>query len=489
MAYNDLREWLEILDKNGELSRVETKVDWNLEIGGITQRVFDEEGPALLFENIKDHERTIGRKLFTASLSTYPRIALALGLPKDTSPRELIQVYRERIKRPIKPVVVDSGPVKENIVKGNDVDVLQFPAPKWHDRDGGRFIGTFDGVVTKDPETGWVNVGLYRRQIHDRNHLGITIIHGQHIWRHFRKYRKMGRPMPIAFVNGWDPVLPMVACSAQPPEVCEYDIMGALRSQPVELVKCETVDLLVPASAEIVMEGEVTTNIDEFWEEGPFGEYTGYYASEALKKPVFTVKCISHRNNPILQGTMEGVPINEDHRVESINFSALLRDALDAVMTGIKGVNVHPSTGWANVFVQVDNSYVGQAHQVAATIWSQGISNHVGKNIMVVDEDIDIFDLNKLNWAFAYRVDPEKDIIKFPGWIGSTDPIVHPDERVGTTVFLGTRLLIDATKPIRNKRTPKWFGERFAPVCYPDAQTMELVNSRWLEYQIPSRSK
>lgn len=487
MAYNDLRDWISTLEAEGELARVKAKVDWDLEIGGITQRVFDEEGPALLFENIKDHEETICRKLFTASLSTYPRIALALGLPKETHPREIIKMYMERIKQPVKPVVVDTGPVKENILHGEEVDLFQFPAPKWHDRDGGRYIGTFDGVVTKDPDTGWINIGLYRRMIHDRNHLGITVIHGQHIWRHFRKYRKMGRPMPIAFVNGWDPVLPMVACSAQPPEVCEYDIMGALRGRPVELVKCETVDLLVPATAEIVMEGEVTTNIAEFRREGPFGEYTGYYASEPIDKPVFTVKCITHRNDPILQGTMEGVPINEDHRVSSINFSALLWDALNRTMTGVTGVNVHPSTGWANVFIQIDNSYVGQVHQAAATVWSLGISNHVGKNIMVVDEDIDIFDLNKLNWAFAYRVDPKQDIITFPGWIGSTDPVVHPDERIGTTVFLGTRMLIDATKPIRFKRTPKWFNEKFAPVCYPDQKTMELVNSRWEEYGISKK--
>ena len=165
MAYQDLREWANKLETEGELARVKAKVDWDLEVGGIVQETFDNKGPALLFENIKDHENTLGKKLFVGSLATYPRIALMMGLPKDTRPEELIKVYMERVKNPIKPVLVESGPVKENIVRGDKVDLLQFPAPKWQSRDGGRCIGTCDGVVTKDPETGWVNIGLYRRII------------------------------------------------------------------------------------------------------------------------------------------------------------------------------------------------------------------------------------------------------------------------------------------------------------------------------------
>ena len=142
------------------------------------QEVFDREGPALLFENIKDHENTLCKKLFVGSLATYPRIALAMGLAKDTPHKEIVRVYRERIRKPVKPVSVKFGVVKKNILTGDKIDLYQFPAPKWHDRDGGRYLGTCDGVVTKDPETGWVNIGLYRRMIHDKNHTGITIILG-----------------------------------------------------------------------------------------------------------------------------------------------------------------------------------------------------------------------------------------------------------------------------------------------------------------------
>jgi len=484
MAYRDLREWLAKLEQEGELARVKAKVDWDLEIGGIAQRVFDTGGPALLFENIKDYESTRCRKFFTASLSTYPRIALMYGLPKTTPYRELINTYMDRKSNPIKPVRVSTGPVKENIVMGDDVNLYDFPAPLWHKLDGGRYIGTFDGMVTKDPETGWVNIGLYRRMVHDRNHTGITIITGQHIWQHFRKYRKLGKNMPIAMINGWDPVLPAVACSPQPVGVCEYDIMGGLRGAPVELVKCETIDLEVPSTCEIVMEGEITTNFDDFRMEGPFGEYAGYYTTEANRKPVFNVKCITHRNDPILQGTLEGVPINEDHRVASVNHSGLLLEYLRKTMTGVTAVNVDPSTGWSNVFVQIDNSYLGQVHQVAATIWSLGLSNMVGKFIFVFDTDVDIFDLNKVMWAIAYRVDPTRDLIQFPGWISPTDPVVHPDNRVAVAVNKGMRLLVDCTKPIDNKRSPAWFGEKFAPLAYPDEATMRLVDERWADYGI-----
>ena len=162
MAYKDLREWIDELNKEGELATVKEEVDWELEIGGIVREVCDKEGQALLFENVKDHKNTVCTKLFTAGVATRGRVAMMLGLPKTTGYKELIKVWKERISKPIKPVIVDSGPCKENIVKGDDVDLLQFPVPHWHALDGGRYIGTWDAVITKDPETGIRNVGNYR---------------------------------------------------------------------------------------------------------------------------------------------------------------------------------------------------------------------------------------------------------------------------------------------------------------------------------------
>ena len=486
MAFKDLREWIAKLESERELYRIKAKVDWDLEIGGIVQKVFDEKGPALLFENIKDHEKTLCKKLFTASLSTNSRVALMMGLPRNTPYRKLIEIHRERIRKPLKAILVKTGRVKENIVTEKDVNLFEFPAPKWHDLDGGRFLGTFDGVVTKDPETGWINVGLYRRQIHDKKTLGVPIGQGQHIWMHFTKYRKKGIPMPIAVVNGWDPVLPATACAQVPPGVDEYDVMGSLRQEPVELVKCETNDLLVPANAEIVFEGEVPTDLSTMRMEGPFGEYTGYYGSEAGLKPIINVRCITHRSDPILQGTLEGVPIGEDQRIESINSSSNLWNHLEGYMVGVTGVNVDPSTGWANVFVQVDNRYIGQPFQVASHIWGYA-SPYAGKNIMVVDTDIDIYDLNKIAWAFAYRVDPKKDLHIFPGWGSPTDPVIHPKDRYTHTWIKLNRLLIDATKPIHeNPPSEKWHNQKFAPIAYPDAETMKKVNERWDELGLAS---
>lgn len=485
MGFQDLREWIEKLEQENELARITTKVDWDLEIGGIVQEVFDRgNGPALLFENIKDYENTISTKLFTASMSNYSRIALMLGVAKDTPYPDLIKIWRERTKKPIKPILVDSGPCKQNVLKGDEVDLFQFPVPRWHERDGGRYIGTFDGVITKDPDSDWMNVGLYRQMIHDRNNTGMTIPTGQHIWMHWRRNRKGKSNLPVAVAIGWDPVLPAVACAPIPPNISEYDIMGALRQEPVELVKCETSDLLVPASCEIVLEGEVSIDFSTFRNEGPFGEYTGYYCSVPGKRPVFHVNCITFRDDPIYQGSLEGVPINEDHIISSVNHSAEIWDLLDERMTGVTGVNVDPSTAWANVCVQIDNSYYGQVHQVAANIWSSGLSNMIGKNIIVVEEDINVYDLKQIFWALAYRVRPSQDIITYPGWVSYLDPVVHPKDRIAAAVNKGERLLIDATKPFDNPKTDQWFGFNFAPLAYPDQKTMEAVRKKWKEYNI-----
>lgn len=485
MAYHDLRDWIAKLEREGELARIHEKVNWDLEIGGITQETIDRKGPALLFENIKDHENTLCTKLFTGSMATYSRVALMLGVPKDTPYPDLIKIWRERFKKPVKPVVVDSGPCKENVLKGGDVDLFQFPVPKWHDRDGGRYIGTFDGVVTKDIETGWMNVGLYRQMIHDRNNAGISIATGQHIWMHWRKQGGAKGKIPMAVAIGWDPVLPAVASAPVPPGICEYDMMGALRQEPVQLVKCETSDLFVPAACEIVLEGEVSTDPTTFRDEGPFGEYTGHYCSTATPRPVFHVNCMTFRNDPIYQGALEGMPINEDHILCSVCHSAAIWDLLDERMIGgITAVNVDPSTAWANVFVQIDNSYYGQVHQVAANIWSWGKSTGIGKNIIVVDEDVDVYDLNKILWALAYRVRPSQDITIYPGWVIALDPVVHPKDRILTGPSKGERLLIDATKPFDNPKTEEWFGLNFPPSAYPDTDTMTKVRKKWGKYGI-----
>lgn len=483
MAYNDLREWITKLEEEGELVKIKTEVDWDLEIGAIARENMDKGGPALLFENIKDHKNTLCKKLFTCSLSTFSKIALMMGLSKDTPYKDLIKVWRERAKKTIKPVIVDKGSCKENILKGDNVDLFQFPTPHWQKLDGGRYIGTFHGVITKDPDTGWENIGMYRQVIHDKNTTSMSVAQGQHIWMHWRKYRRKVQNMPCAIVIGADPTLTAVASSPVPDGVDEWDVMGALRGKPVELVKCETVDLRVPATAEIVLEGELVTDVKTFKNDGPFGEFTGHYGLPSMR-PLFKVNCITFRNDPILQGTMEGLPIVEDQIICSVNHSAEIWNLLEERMIGVTGVNCDPSASYTNTIVQIDNSYYGQVHQVAANIWGSKFTLDSGKNIIVCDTDVDIWDLRRVFWALAFRVDPKTDIIQYPGMIHALDPIIHIKDKVGAGGNAGTRLLIDATKSILKPRVPEYGGERFPQVAYPDEETMKRVRENWNKYGI-----
>jgi len=420
MPSRDLRTWIALLEAEGELKRVKAKVDWDGEISQIIKRVFMQEGPALLFENIKGHEATRSRRLFTNGLGTIARWNLMLGLPKDTSMSEIIKTIKERGKDPLEPVRVSSGPVKENIVKGEDVDLFQLPVPKWHSLDAGRYINTFYGAVVKDPDTGQNNVGIYRGMISSKNKIGVLLIPMKDWGILYSKYQQMGKPMPVAFVYGWDPVLPFTGCAAYTAGVSEYEIMGALRGKPVELVKCETIDLEVPATAEIVVEGLMPIEPESYKMEGPFGEFPGYYTGTTSLKPVTKINCITHRDNPIFQGTLEGRPPHEDSRCGSISMSGIAWDALERMgIPGITDVFCPAAVGnGTNVRVQINKRYNGHAKQISACIWAAGQTQF--KNVLVVEEDIDIHDPDDLEWAFGYRVDPKEDLIVFPDKIRST---------------------------------------------------------------------
>jgi len=488
MGYESLREWLEKLEETGELKRIKAEVDWNEEIGGIVHKVYEmkDKAPALLFENIKDYQNTHCKKLFTSSLSTYTRIALMLDLPQNTPVKEIIQTVRERVKNPLKPVPVKDGPCKQYIEKGDEVNVLQFPVPKWHARDGGRYINTCGGVITKHPHTGWVNVGIYRGMVVDNNTISWMLQMGKHWGHHYCEYKKMGKPMPVAVVYGWDPVLPFVAGVPYPAGINEYEIMGALRGKPVELIPCETVDLEVPATAEIVLEGFIPLEPESYRAEGPFGEFTGYYASLSSPKPVSKIICITHRREPIFQGTVVGVPPNEDSRCSSINMSAVVWEALDRMgIPGITDVFCPPSIGnGTNVRVQINKRYKGHAKQVAACIWST--ATHQFKNVLVVDDDVDIRDPDALEWAFAYRVDPKEDIVIFPGCPGTPlDPSSSLQDEESEAHGGGARwnrLLIDATKTWRWGPRKEWEGELFPPKVEVSLEIQRKVQNRWQEY-------
>lgn len=479
MAYRDLREFIEKLREEGELAEISTEVDWRYEIGGVTRKVFDLKGPALLFEKIKDYNTP----LFTGGLATYSRFSLALGLPGDTSLERIVSEYRARIKRRIQAKRVATGPCKENILKDRDVDILRFPVPLWQKMDGGRYIGTWHGVVTKDPDNNWVNVGMYRVMVHDKNSMGILLARDQHVGLHYEKYRRLKRAMPVAIIIGMDPVLPLSFLTPVPANVDEYDIAGGLRGEAIELVKCEKIDLDVPATAEIVIEGEIPP--DERKVEGPFGEWMGHYGGEVGPRPVIHVCCITYRNSAVFRGTLEGKPINEDHICTSVALSAMghsfLTDQLG--IPGIRGVHFPAASGgWGTAIVSVRQRYPAHSRTIAHALLGGKVGAFL-KNVILVDEDIDPFNLDEIWWAMTSRLQASRGInILQRGKAAFMDPSQLPEMR-----GFSDTLLVEAVKPYEWKPRSEWGNERFPPVAYPSEDVMESVNRRWDELKIISK--
>jgi UbiD family decarboxylase len=490
MGFQDQRDWLARLESEGELRRVTAEVDWDVELGCVANVAFGKGFPALLFENIKGYRDARCRKVLTGHLINNRQIAMMFGLPKSAHPREIIDLYRARLKEPVKPKRVSSGPVKENIIRGEQIDLYQFPVPVWHRLDGGRYVNNFCGVVTRDPETGLVNIGLYRGMVASKNRIPMTIAPSQHIGQHFTKYRQMGQEMPIAVINGWDPVLEFTAASGIPNDLCEYDVMGAIRQAPVNLVKCETSDLEVPASAEIVFEGFVSPELATYEWEGPFAEFTGYYASEKRKKPVIRVECITHRNDPTFTGTLmaigPGHP-SEQVTVTTISATAMIFEAVErSGVPGLLDARILPASGAPNVALRIRKTYRGQAKQMAMAVMGAALPYYIAKNVIVVDDDIDVYDFEAIDWAFAHRFNPVEDIVIVPGLPGTViDPVIAPEQRdlVKFGGGISNRMIMDMTKTWDFGRREEWGNDFYPPVAFkltPEDQAR--VEQRWEEF-------
>lgn len=489
----DLRDWIAILEEQGELKRIKAEVDWDKELGAVTRRNTSMGGPALLFENIKDYQHTPCRKLFTNGLGSRRRLALALGLPIDSDDRTITTTMKELFGKRVETIRLDSGPVKENIITGEDVDLYSLPVPLWNFRDGGRYINTCCGIVTMDPETQLMNIGMYRGMLGRKNTIPGLLSATQHWGVHLEKYKKQGEEMPVAVVYGWDPILLIV--SSAPlihPGCSEYEIAGALRKHPVELVKCETSDLWVPASAEIVIEGRISTDPQTFEMEGPFAEYLGYYGGMAKPKPVIRVECITHRNDPIFRGACEGGDpaggLSEPYHWSTHNKCATIWSYLESLDIG-EILAVWSSTlARATILrVQIKKTYRGEAKQIAHAIWGSHLALYSGKIIIVVDEDIDAFDSDAVDWAMAYRVNAERgDVHIAHGCIGSMlDPSVPLDERNVEKYGQGkwSRILIDATVDWGLEPQEQYEGKRFPPLASDISPEIEkLIKRRWKEY-------
>ena len=325
VAYDDLREWIVEADKLGELVRA-NGYSWQEDIGMAAELLqHDAAAPVALFDNIPGYPK--GFRVLTNFFGAR-RQNMTLGFSPDLNKIELSEAFLTDFQKisdkPLPYQVVETGPVMENVIEGDAVDVTRFPTPVWHDRDEGRrYIGTGSFNVTRDPDDGWVNAGTYRVMIHDAKRLGFYISPGKHGRIHRDKYQALNKPMPVCIVIGGDPLTFLMACTEVPYGICEYEIAGAYRGRPQKVVLGKHTGLPYPANAEIVIEGFVQPGNN--MPEGPFGEWTGYYGSKMRSEPVLDIKAIYHRNDPIILGCPPQRPPEEQARYRAVMRSALLK--------------------------------------------------------------------------------------------------------------------------------------------------------------------
>lgn len=468
----DLRDFIELCEKEGELQRIKSEVDWNLELSHVAKINEEKKGPALLFQNVQGYETPV----FTSAFTTVRRLAIALGQPLHMSLCGLSKSWMEAItKKLIPPRIVQSGPVQENILEGEKINLYNFPVPKFYPMDGGRFIGTAVGLLSKDPDSDWVNLGTYRMQVLDEKSVGVQIIRGKHADFHLNRYRQLGKPMPVAAVIGGDPLNFLTGSAMISPGVSEYDVIGSLRNEPAEVLVSDLTGLPLPAQAEIILEGEIDPDPASYRQEGPFGEYTGYYSgkqSDEWPKPFINIKRVYHRNNPILWATSVGKPVTDTHMIQSLNRTATLWTDLENMhIPGIKSVFIPPeSTGRYWAIVSVKQMYPGHAMQVGTAVVSTTTGHYGLKGVIVVDDDIPADDWTKVIWAMSVRYDPvARTQIINRGRSTPLDPSLPINAR-----DICSRIIIDACIPYEWERKPI--------EIYLDPEVAEKVRSKWSEY-------
>ena len=526
MAYDDLRDWIKTLDKAGELKRITTEVDPILEMAEIADRASKlgkgtakAGGPALLFENVKGYP---GARVLMNQFGSEKRMKLALETDSLDAIADRIRVLLhpqtptsmlDKLK--LLPMLAQVGSFFPKVIsrgdaackqvihrldRGDVVDVLQFPVLKTWPLDGGRFI-TLPCVVTRDPKSGKRNVGMYRMQVYDGQTTGMhwqrQKVAAEHMRERLReasadsagrvdlmaltsggtaavggagklpsmtRTKIVGQRMEVAVAIGTDPATTFSAIVPAPPEVEEYLIAGFLRQKPLELVQCETVDLEVPAHAEIILEGFV--ELSELRTEGPFGDHTGFYTMED-QYPVFHITCITHRKNPVYAATVVGKPPMEDawmgKAVERI-FLPLMQLTLPEIVD----VNLPAEGVFHNLMiVSIRKSYAGQARKIMNGIWAMGQAMFT-KCVIVVDEDCDVQDVAEVTLRVANNIDPERDI-QFT--LGPVDSLDHASRLPN----FGSKMGIDATR--------KWAAEGFTrpwpPMLTMDADVKSNVDAIW----------
>ena len=469
-TYEDLRDWLEIVDGMGELKKIDG-ADWNLEMGTLAELVARESKgavPAVLFDKIKDYPK--GYRALFAQNASFKRMALNLGLPLDLAGLDLVRAFRQKLAahKPIPHKVVKSGPVLENVLAGKNINLLKFPVPFVHELDGGRYIGTGCLVITKDPEEGWVNFGAYRGMVHDETSMALYISPGKHGRIQRQKYFDQGKPCPVVISVGQDPVLFMVSGNEVDYGVSEFDYAGGLKGAPVEVIEGEVTGLPFPAHAEIVIEGIMDPQ--DVKKEGPFGEWTGYYASSIRPEPVVRVQRIYHRNNPILCCARPGRPPSDYSLAKCFVKAALIWDQVEkAGVPDVKGVWCHEAGGGRLLnIISIKQRYPGHARQALVAASQVHAGAYLGRYVIVVDDDIDPTNTFDVLWALSTRSDPVESIdIVRRCWSGPLDPRIQPGKK-----GFNSRALIDACRPF------EWMKD-FPPVAESSPELREKIYAKW----------
>jgi UbiD family decarboxylase len=462
MPFRDLRAFLSTLESAGELARVRRPVALKDEIGAICRSLLNRQGPAVLFECPGGIDIPVASDL----LASRTRYALAM----EAEPGCVTREWLRRSETPIPPRVVTDAPCKENILLGDAVDLTKLPVPIWNSLDGGPYI-TMGCHVSVDPVTGERNVGIYRNQVHDRYTVGVLCAGYTHLNLQRRK-GDPGKPFPVAICIGLDPTIYMAAVAALPLGTDELALAGAVRGAPVDLVACETIPLHVPATAEIVLEGEILP--DTLVEEGPFGEFAGYYGP-AHPRDVIRIKAITHRNAPIFQATYEGRPPHESYYITSVPRQAqVLREV---TLKGIRDVCFTIGGGGAfNAVVSIDQPYAGYAKQIAMAVLGSSPGRYV-KNIIIVGADVDPADPIAVDWSLATRVQADRDIEILRNVTGIIlDPSLSPAAKLSGKART-SKLIIDATE---------YDHDEYDPVCAPNPDVLKHVEAHWADYGLPA---
>lgn len=447
--FEDLRGFLAHLESQGQLVRVKDEVNVKYEIAAGMRKTSDIEGPALLFENIKGYP---GWRVLGGLFATRKLVALGLGVAQD----QMLERYLTLEDKRIPPELVSTGPVKEIKWTGSQIDLSKIPIVTHAGKDCGPYV-TIGVQVGKDTDSGVRNLSIHRMLVLGKDRLSLWAPADHHLGRMVLKAEEKGRGLEVATAVGVDPAIVVASQSKVPYGIDEFHVAGGLRGAPVKLIKCETIDVEVPAFAEVVIEG--VTVPGERVADGPYGEYPGCY-SEAKQAPVVKVTAITMRHNPIWQTALTGMPVTENHTLIEYGNAAVVYREVKKIVPEVKAINLTPGgTFRHHVVVSIKKRAENEGRNVILGLLSLGIGL---KQVIVVDDDIDPFDPMQVDWALATRMQADKDVIIISRIACSTlDPSV-PEPRV--TAGLG----IDATAPMKDR----W---RFEKVEIPGVDKVKYI--------------